>query len=111
MSARRGVTAHLRAHIPIWVGTVVHRNRDTVIHVKNITVAVSEDVYRTARIRAAERGTSVSALVAEYLRSLSEASAEFARLEAQQRQLQAQIKSFSARDQVGRDELHDRALR
>ena len=34
---------------------------------KNITVTVPDDVYRTARIRAAERGTSVSALVGEYL--------------------------------------------
>jgi hypothetical protein len=37
---------------------------------KNITVTVPDDVYRNARIRAAERGTSVSSLVAEYLRSL-----------------------------------------
>ena len=38
---------------------------------KNITVTVPDDVYRNARIRAAERGTPVSALVGEYLRSLS----------------------------------------
>ena len=81
------------------------------IHVKNITVAVSDDVYRSARIRAAERGTSVSALVAEYLRTLSEDGAEFARLEAQQRRVQAQIKRFSARDRIGRDEVHGRAVR
>jgi len=34
--------------------------------VKNITVSVPEDVYRAARVRAAERGRSVSALVADY---------------------------------------------
>ncbi|MBA3305588.1 MAG: hypothetical protein H0U25_06640, partial [Thermoleophilaceae bacterium] len=39
---------------------------------KNITVSVPEDVYRAARIRAAERGRSVSGLVADYLGSLSE---------------------------------------
>jgi plasmid stability protein len=78
--------------------------------VKNVTVAVPEDVYRTARIRAAERGTSVSGLVAGYLRSLS-AGDEFARLEAQQRQIQGQIKRFRAADRISRDELHDRALR
>jgi plasmid stability protein len=38
--------------------------------VKNITVTVPDDVYRNARIRAAELGVSVSALVGEYLRSL-----------------------------------------
>jgi plasmid stability protein len=79
--------------------------------VKNITVSVPDDVYRAARIRAAERGSSVSALVGEYLRSLSEADAEFARLEAQQRQVQAEIDSFRARDRLGRDEVHDRGVR
>ncbi len=79
--------------------------------VTNITVSVPDDVYRTARIRAAERGSSVSALVAEYLRSLSEQEAEFARLEAQQRGIQDQIDRFSARDRLDREELHERAVR
>ena len=38
---------------------------------KNITVSVDEETYRSAHIRAAELGTSVSALVRNYLRSLS----------------------------------------
>jgi plasmid stability protein len=79
--------------------------------VTNITVSVPEDVYRAARIRAAERGSSVSGLVAEYLRSLSEREDEFARLEAQQRSVQEQIDRFSARDRLDRDELHQRAVR
>lgn len=77
----------------------------------NITVSVPEDVYRSARIRAAERGSSVSALVAEYLRSLSEREDEFARLEAQQRSVQERIDRFSARDRLDRNELHRRAVR
>jgi plasmid stability protein len=79
--------------------------------VKNITVSVPDDVYRAARIRAAERGSSLSALVAEYLRTLSDGDAEFARLEAQQRLVQEQIGRFSARDRLARDELHTRAIR
>jgi plasmid stability protein len=79
--------------------------------VTNITVSVPDDVYRAARIRAAERGSSVSGLVAEYLRSLSEREAEFARLEAQQRHIQKQIDRFSARDRLDREELHGRAVR
>jgi plasmid stability protein len=79
--------------------------------VTNITVSVPEDVYRAARIRAAERGSSVSGLVAEYLRSLSEREDEFARLEAQQRSIQEQIGRFSARDRLDRDKLHRRAVR
>lgn len=78
---------------------------------KNITVSVPDDVYRDARIRAAERGSSLSALVAEYLRSLSERETEFSRLEAQQRRVQNEIGRFSARDRLGRDELHFRAVR
>jgi plasmid stability protein len=79
--------------------------------VTNITVSVPDDVYRAARISAAERGSSVSALVAEYLRSLSEREAEFARLEAQQRRIQSQIARFSARERLDREELHGRAVR
>ncbi|WP_343710263.1 hypothetical protein, partial [Mycobacterium sp.] len=79
--------------------------------VKNITVSVSEDVYRRARIRAAELGKSLSALVAEFLTSLSEHETEFARLEAKQRRLQREIRGFSARDRLSRDEIHDRAVR
>lgn len=37
---------------------------------KNITVSVDEETYRLARIRATELGTSVSALVRSYLKTL-----------------------------------------
>jgi hypothetical protein len=79
--------------------------------VPNITVSVSEEVYRAARVKAAERGDSVSGLVAEYLRSLSDRDAEFARLEAQQRSVQQAIDRFSAVERLSRDELHVRAVR
>jgi plasmid stability protein len=79
--------------------------------VKNITLSVSDQVYRAARIRAAERGTSVSAMVAEYLQSLSSETATFARLEAQQRAIQREISRFRAGDRLGRDEVHGREVR
>ena len=78
---------------------------------KNITVAVPDEVYRDARVRAAERGTSVSALVGEFLVSLSGDGGEFERLEAQQRRVQREIKQFRAGDRLSRDELHGRAVR
>lgn len=78
---------------------------------KTITVSIPDAVYRAARIRAAERGTSVSALVGEYLRSLSEHEAELSRLEAQQTQVQGEIDRFRARDRLDRDHIHDRAVR
>lgn len=78
---------------------------------KNVTVSVPDDVYRVARIRAAEGGSSVSALVAGYLRSLGEREAEFSRLEEQQSRVLDEVDHFSARDRLGRDELHRRAIR
>lgn len=78
---------------------------------KNITVTVPDEIYREARIRAAESGTSVSALVSEYLSSLSSRSAEFKRLELQQKRIQDEIEQFRAGDRIGRDELHERAIR
>ena len=38
---------------------------------KNITLSIDEGTYRRARIRAAELDTSVSALVRDYLKSLT----------------------------------------
>ena len=81
------------------------------VHVKNITVSVPDEVYRAARIRAAENGTSVSSLVAEYLRGLTEDDTEFDRLVEQQRRVISQIQSFSASNRLDRSEVHDRALR
>ena len=40
--------------------------------VKNITVSLPDEEYRQARVIAAERDTSVSALVRQYLLSLQE---------------------------------------
>ncbi len=77
----------------------------------NITVTVPDEVYRAARIRAAERGSSVSALVAEYLGSFSDAESEFHRREAEQARVLGQIDHFSARDRLDRDEVHERAVR
>jgi hypothetical protein len=79
--------------------------------VKNITVSVPDDVYRNARVAAAQRDTSVSALVGAYLEQLSGRMDEFTRLEALQREVQAGIDQFRAADRLSRDETHDRAVR
>lgn len=78
---------------------------------KNLTVSVPDDVYRAARIRAAEAGSSVSSLVASYLRSLGDQDVEFARLRSQQDEVLAEIGSFRAGDRLDRDEVHRRAVR
>lgn len=77
---------------------------------KNITIALPDEVYRAARIRAAERDTSVSALVGDYLRRLSR-SDDFIALEQLQQRVHAELPAFRGADRLGRDELHDRAVR
>ena len=76
---------------------------------RNITVTVSEDVYRAARVYAAHHDTSLSAIVADHLRSLTEDRATkraraLARLEA----LSARNPGFSASENLPRDALYDR---
>ena len=79
---------------------------------KNITVSVPDDVYRRARIRAAEKGTSVSALVRDQLEKIAVEDSEFERLKRLQDQVIDSIHNFSAADRLSRDEVHDRdALR
>jgi hypothetical protein len=78
--------------------------------VKNITVSVPDQVYRDARVAAAQRDTSVSALVVAYLERLSGPMEEFARLEALQHEIRAEIGQFRAADRLSRDEVHDRAV-
>ena len=80
---------------------------------KNITVSVPDDVYRAARITAAERGTSVSALVKAYLDSISQKDTEFLRLERQQNAALARIAlrgGLKMSENLTREELHDREL-
>jgi plasmid stability protein len=80
--------------------------------VKNITVSVPDDVYRRARIKAAERDTSVSALVREFLEDLGAERSDFERRRRLQDEVRETVKSFRARDRLSRDEVHDRdALR
>jgi hypothetical protein len=78
--------------------------------VKNITVSVPDNVYHDARVAAAQRDTSLSALVVAYLERLSGRMDELARLEALQQEVQTEIGQFRAADRLGRDEVHDRAV-
>ena len=77
---------------------------------KNITVSLDEDVYRRARIKAAELDTSVSALVKKYLVELAGQETDFERRKRLQNELLASVKRhcFSANDRLTRDEVHER---
>jgi hypothetical protein len=75
--------------------------------VKNITVSVDDEVYRRARMKAAERDTSVSALVRQFLVDLAADGGEFERLKRLETAVREQITDFSASDRLGREELYD----
>jgi plasmid stability protein len=80
--------------------------------VKNLTISLPDDVYRRARVRAAEHDTSVSALVREFLEKLEDTPSDFERRKRLQREILAGIKSFRGGDRLTRDQVHDRnALR
>jgi uncharacterized protein YdaU (DUF1376 family) len=75
---------------------------------KNVTVSLDDDIYRRARIVAAERDTSISALVKQFLVALGAGESQVERLKREERALRERITSFRASDRVSRDELHDR---
>ena len=57
---------------------------------------------------AAERDTSVSALVKRFLTDLANGETEFERLKRLEQETRARIVNFSASDRLPRDELYDR---
>ena len=82
---------------------------------KNITVSVDEETYRRARIKAAQAGTSVSALVRAYLATLNQApgvETEFDRLRRLQEETLSAIRErgggLRSRDNMDRETLHER---
>jgi uncharacterized protein YdaU (DUF1376 family) len=77
-------------------------------NVKNITVTVDDEVYRKARIAAAERETSVSALVKEFLSEVAAGESEGERLRREERALRERIRNFRAADRLARDQVHRR---
>lgn len=84
---------------------------------KNLTISIPDEVYRDARIRAAERGTSISAMVRDYLMSLSDAEGRRLANNARRRALVEQIRErhraegtvASASKRLTREELYEQA--
>jgi hypothetical protein len=78
---------------------------------KNITVSLDDESYRRARMKAAEIGVSVSALVRRYLAELGTEESDFARLKRQEYALREQITRFSASNRLSRETIHERGER
>jgi predicted transcriptional regulator len=77
-------------------------------NMKNITVSLDDETYRRARVIAAERDTSVSALVKQFLAELASGETEAERLKRQERALRERITDFDASDRLSRDDVHRR---
>lgn len=82
---------------------------------KNITVSIDDDLYRQARIKAAEQSTSISALFKNFLIRLTSnesAETEFQRLAREELELREELRArrigLNPAYNLSRDELHDR---
>jgi hypothetical protein len=75
---------------------------------RNITVTVSQETYRKAKIRAAELDTSVSALVRDFLEKVAQTESDFERRRRLQDEVLATVTRFRAADRLSRDEAHGR---
>jgi plasmid stability protein len=75
---------------------------------KNITVSLDDETYRRARMVAAERDTSISALVRRYLTELGTGESRAEQLKKKERALRTLVKNFRASDRLPRDKVHDR---
>ena len=78
------------------------------VNVKNITVTVDDETYRRARMKAAERDTSVSALVKYFLVELAGGESNAERLKREERALRERISTFRAADRLTREDVHER---
>ena len=79
------------------------------VTMKNITVSISEEVHRRARVKAAEEDTSLSAVVREYLYKYAGGETERERRKRLERETLASIDGFRADDRLPRDELYSRS--
>jgi len=75
---------------------------------KNITLSVDENVLAIVRRHAAERNSSVNALVREYLAGLAKHEDRAKRARARLRKLSAQSQGRPGKKTWTREDLHDR---
>ncbi len=79
---------------------------------RNVTISLPDDVYRNARVKAAQRDTSLSSLVRQFLLKLGQEESDFDRRKRLQADVLASVRHFRAGDRLKRDAIHQRhALR
>ena len=75
---------------------------------KNITLSVEDEVLAAVRRHAAERNSTVNALVREYLTNLAQHHDRARRARARLRQLSKQSQGRLGKKAWTREDLHDR---
>lgn len=80
---------------------------------KQVTLEIDDATFDSAAIKARQAGTSISAVVSDFLQRFSGGSgSEFEQLEIEEellrQQLQRRGRSFSGGDRLTRDELYER---
>ena len=73
---------------------------------KNITLSVDDEIHRRVRIKAAERATSVSAVVREFLINWSGEETDVERRKRLQEETLNAIGAFTASDRLPREQVH-----
>jgi len=76
---------------------------------KNITITMDEETARWARVRAAERNTSVSRMVGEMLREKMQADRSYEQAMQEFLALEPVMLKQPGEKYPSREELHDRA--
>jgi hypothetical protein len=76
--------------------------------VKNVTVSLPDEVYRRARVAAAERDTSLSAMVRDFLMTLGQEETDSERRKRLQADVLSTVRRFRAGDRLTRDQVHER---
>jgi hypothetical protein len=76
--------------------------------VKNVTLSLPDDVYRRARVRAAEEDTSLSGLVQRLLMTYTSLESDFERRKRLQAEVLGTITEFRAGTRLSREEVHER---
>jgi len=90
-------------------GCVVEKHSSTyTVLMKNITLSVEDDVLAAVRRHAADRNSSVNALVREYLTNLAAHEDRAKRARARLRQLSRQSQGRLGKKTWTREELHER---
>lgn len=75
---------------------------------KNITLAVDEELLAAARLYAARRGTTLNALVREYLTQVATGDSRIAKAKAEIRAMSGSSGLAVGERNWRRDDLHDR---